>query len=100
VPAASGCANVKLVCDPLTRLSFTVGAGGLVVPKCRRYLSVPAAADQVNVGVALAVLLSAGPIRLNDPGALQVVAAVLNDAQLLVGDGQFVLDFFATTRHS
>jgi hypothetical protein len=78
VPAGSGWAKVKLVCEELRRASFAVGAGGFCMPKWMRYLSAPDAGDQLSVGVELAVLLFAGPMRLNDPGGLQTAPVVLN----------------------
>ena len=67
----------------------------------RRYLSAPKEADQVSVGVELVVLLSAGAVRLNEPGGLQDAAMVVNFAQPLVVNGHVLaLVFFATTRHS
>ena len=100
VPACSGWAKVKLVCEALRRASFAVGEGGFWVPKWMRYLSAFEAADQLRVGVALAVLPFAGPVRLNEPGGLQTAPAVLNVAQPLDGKGQVVFVFLATTRHS
>jgi len=100
VPAGSAWPMVKLVWEALTRVSFVVGAGGFCVPKWIRYLSAFAAADQLSVGVALAVLPFAGPVRVNEPGALQIAPVVRNVAQPLDGKGQVVFVFLATTRHS
>ena len=91
---------MKLVWEALRRVSFVVGAGGFCVPKWMRYLSAFEAADQLSVGVALAVLPLAGPVRLNEPGGLQTAPVVLNVAQQLDGEGQVVFVFLATTRHS
>ena len=81
--------------------SLAVGVGGFCVLMCTRYLSAPDAADQLSVGVELAVLLLAGAVRLKEPGGLQTAATVLNVAQPLVVVGQLAaVVFVATTRHS
>jgi hypothetical protein len=81
--------------------SLAVEAGGFCVPTCKTYLSAPDDADQLNVGVELTVLLFPGDVRLNEPGGVQVVAAVVNVAQALVVNGQLAaFVFLATTRHS
>ena len=64
-------------------------------------LSAPKEADHVSVGVELVVLLSAGAVRLNEPGGLHDAAMVVNLAQPLVVNGHVAaFVFFATTRHS
>ena len=68
-------------------------------PRWTKYCAAPADGDQLSVGVAVSVELSAGPTLLNAPAAPHD-EVVVNVWQLENCAGQFVFDRRAPMRHS